>query len=145
MTKPTAGENPARPPAASAALQNPPSARWKGRSGLAWISASILAQTAANVFAKQAALEHRGQGMLALLFNGWNALQLAALAAQALCWMMALRIFPLSFAYPATSLVIGLNLLCAALIFKEAVAWHHLFGIGMIMAGVILVGSRAKA
>ncbi|MGH7495042.1 MAG: EamA family transporter [bacterium] len=110
-----------------------------------WIVASVLAQAAANVFAKKAALDHSGQGLMALLWNEWNALQLVALIGQACCWIMALRKFSLSFAYPLTSLVLGLNLLFAWLIFDESVERHHLLGVGMIMTGVILIGSRGKA
>ena len=98
-------------------------------SGLIWIVASMLAQTAASVFAKKAALDHSGQGLTALIWNEWNALQLVALASQACCWIMTLRKFSLSFAYPLTSLAIGLNLFCAWMIFDESVAGHHLVGV----------------
>lgn len=113
--------------------------------GLVWVNLSVLAQAAANVFAKQAALESLDRGFMALLWNKWNILQLVALFCQACCWIMCLRKFSLSAAYPITSTVIGLNLLCAWLIFNEPVATHHVVAVATIMTGVALIGSRAKA
>ncbi len=119
-----------------------PSREWKV--GLVWVSLSLLAQTAANVFAKQAALESAGGGFVALLLNGWNLLQLSALFCQACCWILCLRKFSLSVAYPITSVVVGLNLLCAWLIFNETIAAQNVIGAGLIMSGVVLIGSRTK-
>jgi multidrug transporter EmrE-like cation transporter len=121
-----------------------PLTRREWSSGLIWIISSVLAQTAANVFAKKAALDHSGQGLIVLVWNEWNALQLVALGCQACFWIMTLRKFALSLAYPLTSLVIALNLLCAWWIFDESIQMHHLLGVGLIIVGVTLIGSRAK-
>jgi undecaprenyl phosphate-alpha-L-ara4N flippase subunit ArnE len=117
----------------------------KSKTGFTWILLSILLQTAAQVFGKQAGLVSYESGLPAIVLNGWYLLELLSLFCQALCWSMALRGFSLSFAYPFMSLVTGLNLLSAWLIFGEPVSTHHVIGISIIMAGVILVSSKAKS
>jgi undecaprenyl phosphate-alpha-L-ara4N flippase subunit ArnE len=112
--------------------------------GLVWILFSVLLQSTAGVFAKQAALMSYGSGAAAIVLNGWYVLGLTSLACQAVCWIMALRHLPLSFAYPITSLVFVLNLLAARLIFGETIAVHNLVGVGIIVLGVILVNSRRE-
>jgi hypothetical protein len=52
----------------------------------------------------------KGGGLVASLFTPWYAGALVCLGLQACVWIMALRYYPLSFAYPFTSLLRGLTL-----------------------------------
>jgi multidrug transporter EmrE-like cation transporter len=113
--------------------------------GFIWILMSIILQTAAQVFGKQAALVSYGNGMKAMVMNIWYLLELISLFCQALCWAMALRNFPLSFAYPFMSLVIGLNLFASWFFFNETVTFNNIVGIAAIMTGVILINSKVKS
>lgn len=117
----------------------------KNTAGFFWILLSILLQTAAQVFGKQAGLVSHEGGLLALVLNGWYMSELLALFCQALCWGMALRSFSLSFAYPFMSLVTCLNLLSAWLFFGESISRNHIVGIGVIMMGIVLASSRMKS
>lgn len=110
-----------------------------------WILLSVLMQTAAAVFAKKAALVSYGSDLLAIVLNRWYMLELVALACQAFSWAMALRSFSLFVAYSFASLVYGLYLLPAWLIFNESISTHHVVGVGIIITGVILISSAKKS
>lgn len=112
--------------------------------GFIWLLLSVLFQTVAQVFGKQAALVSRGNGLMAMVLNGWYLMELISLFCQALCWAMVLRSFPLFFAYPFMSLVIVLNLMAAWLIFSETVSLNHICGIISIMIGIIIVSRKEK-
>lgn len=115
------------------------------KGGLIWIFLSVLLQTAASVFGKQAALASYGSHPVALVLNIWYILELVAVFFQACCWIMALRKFSLSFAYPFMSLVLGLNLLSGWLFFDELITLNHLVGGVFISLGILLVNRRAGA
>jgi hypothetical protein len=75
-----------------------------------WILLSIFFGSSAAMFSKKAALVGKGGGLVASLFTPWYAGALVCLGLQACVWIMALRYYPLSFAYPFTSLLRGLTL-----------------------------------
>ena len=62
-----------------------------------------------------------------------------------LLWMLILRSFPLSVAFPvsAGALMIGTTL-CAALMLGEPVGRLHIGGIALILAGIILISVAQK-
>lgn len=111
--------------------------------GIAALVASILLQSAAAVCSKQAGLTSANGAALGMVINPWYVLSLVALGMQAVAWMLVLRRFPLSVAYPISSLIFTLHLLWAWLIFKEEIAWNHLGGIVLIVAGVAVIGRQA--
>ena len=121
-----------------------------GRGGLAflrnysWIAASVFFQSVAAAFSKQAGLTTRGSGFISIIWNPWYVAQIIALVFQAGCWIMALRIFPLSFAYPFMSLIFFLNVLTAWLIFHEQIMPLHVLGIIFIFSGVWVIGRGEK-
>ena len=92
------------------------------------------------MFSKKAALVGKGGGLLASLLTPWYAAALVGLGLQACVWIMALRYYPLSFAYPFASLLRGLNLFGAWFFFHEQVHTHEILGILIIMAGIIMIG-----
>lgn len=96
------------------------------------------------MLSKKAALLGKGEGLLASLLTPWYAGALVCLGLQACVWIMALRYFPLSFAYPFTSLLRGLTLLGAWFFFHEQVHSHEILGIFIIMAGIVLIGMNIE-
>jgi len=62
----------------------------------------------------------------------------------ALTWLLILRLFPLSMAFPiaAGSLMIGTSLI-GHFFLNEAIDARHLVGVGMIVAGIALLASKA--
>ncbi len=110
-----------------------------------WLSLSLAFQTAAMILAKQAGLSTADDGMMALPTCPWFWLMLVAYAAQALAWLKALTLLPLSVAYPFTALTVGLNLLASRLLFAEPFSLTHVAGGALIIAGVWLVARGAEA
>jgi drug/metabolite transporter (DMT)-like permease len=92
------------------------------------------------MFSKKAALVGKGAGLMASLITPWYVGALLCLGLQACVWIMALRYYPLSFAYPFTSLLRGLNLFGAWFIFHEQIHAHEILGILIIMSGIVLIG-----
>ncbi len=108
---------------------------------------AILSRSLAFVFAKYAAIATSGEGIATIVVNPWYWAQLGALGSQAVFWMLVLRMMPLSTAYPAMSLVYGLSLTWAWLVFDERVALLHIVGIAIIILGVLVSTppTRSKA
>ena len=78
--------------------------------------------------------------LLRLLLNPWIIGGLFAGFLAFLCWMAAMTKFELSYAYPFMSLAFVLILLSSALLFHETVTMPKMFGIFLIMAGIIIAG-----
>jgi multidrug transporter EmrE-like cation transporter len=85
-------------------------------------------------------LPERALFLLRLVLNPWIMGGLLAGFLAFLCWMAALTKFELSYAYPFMSLAFGLVLLSSALLFHETVTMAKMFGILLIMTGVIIAG-----
>ncbi len=103
------------------------------------VACSVLLQSLATIFGKQAGVVSAGHGIFDLVINPWYIALLFALGLQAIVWIEALRRLPLSYAYPFMSLVLPLNLLFANVVFGEAIAWNHLIGLLFIVTGVAVV------
>jgi drug/metabolite transporter (DMT)-like permease len=113
-------------------------------SSYGWIALCVLLRSGASACAKQAGVVSAGKAPLAMVANPWYAAEIGFLVVQALCWVMALRRFPLSFAYPFMSLVIGVNLAWAWLFFGEPVRVGHGAAILVIILGVALVAREER-
>ena len=113
------------------------------KTGFLWIFLSILCLTIGSAFAKQAGITTAGKGILLIILNPWYIAELVMLFFQACCWIFVLRRLSLSFAYPFMSLVFGMNLLTAWLIFSEAVHLNHVVGIMFIIGGVSILSKTA--
>ena len=109
-----------------------------------WILVSIFFGASAAMFSKKAALVGKGEGLLASLFTPWYMGALVCLGLQAFVWILALRYFPLSFAYPFTSLIKGLTLFGAWFFFHEQVYSHEILGILIIMIGIAVIGMNTE-
>ena len=109
--------------------------------GWACLASSILLQSGASAFSKQAGTSGaHGDSLLDLVLNPWYPLTILCMGAQAVAWMLVLRTFKLSFAYPISALIFILHLMWASTVFGEEVGISHVLGIVLIIGGVALVG-----
>lgn len=110
-----------------------------------WLGLSVVLQSAAIAFAKKAGEASLGQSIVAIMLNPWYWAQLIALALQTFCWLLVLRRFPISFAYPFMSLVLVLNLILSWVVFKEEVHTFHVLGILLITSGVAIIAREGAS
>ena len=108
------------------------------------IAITIVLKSLAAVFAKQAALTSIGGGLYGIVINVWLLAEICALCLEAVFWTMVLRRHALTVAYPFMSLVFGLNLAAAWLIFNETIEATHIVGIAIIVVGVILTNTSKE-
>ena len=76
-----------------------------------------------------------------LILNPWIITAIAAGFFALLCWLAAMTRFELSYAYPFMSLAFVLVLILSGLLFHEAMTIPKIFGVGLIVLGII-VASR---
>jgi multidrug transporter EmrE-like cation transporter len=76
-----------------------------------------------------------------LLLNPWVASALLGSVFAALSWMVAMTKLDLSHAYPFASISFVLVLALSSIFFNEPVNWYKIFGVALIVSGVI-VSSR---
>lgn len=109
-----------------------------------YLNVALLCQVVSMGFGKQAALSMGAFTLSGLLANVWYFLSLGALVVQALVWPLALRHYPLSFAYFYMSLSYIGVLLLSWLIFAETVTPQNLMGGLLVLIGVnLMTGDRA--
>ena len=76
-----------------------------------------------------------------LILNPWVLSGMAAGFVAMLCWLSAMTKFELSYAYPFMSLAFVFVLVLSALLFHERVTGAKVFGLAMIVIGIV-VASR---
>jgi multidrug transporter EmrE-like cation transporter len=79
--------------------------------------------------------------VLNLLLNPWILSSLVCAFLASLSWMAAMTKFPLSYAYPFTSLAFVLVVFFSAILFNEPVTISKALGLGFVVLGII-IGSR---
>lgn len=72
---------------------------------------------------------------------GWLGLALLALGGGMLLWLSVLQAIPVSIAYPMLSLNFVWVTLAAWGVWHEPVARRHWVGVGMIVVGIVILGS----
>ena len=110
-----------------------------------WILIAVTSLSLAMACAKQAARSAQCDGPICLFYNPWFAGMIGAHLVQAISWVMALRTFPLSVAYPFVSLTYVFNLSAATWIFGEQINATQLAGIGIAALGVAIIGRRSES
>lgn len=78
-----------------------------------------------------------------VLLLRWLLLALALLGLAMLVWLRVLQQLPVSIAYPMLSMNFILVTLAARLVWRETVDKRHLLGIGLIVAGIVMMGVSA--
>ncbi|MBP2170835.1 undecaprenyl phosphate-alpha-L-ara4N flippase subunit ArnE [Erwinia toletana] len=103
-----------------------------------FIAFASLLSCAGQLCQKQAA--HRGvhKGRWHLLF--WLGLSVLLLGCAMLVWLVVLQKVPVGVAYPMLSLNFIFIVLAARWLWREPVSGRHWLGIGLIVAGVMVMG-----
>lgn len=116
-------------------------------SSIAWIQLLIVVVLGTGAqLALKAALEHGGPshadaGLIAKLIRSplmW--IWFGCYVASTLLWLWALRVVPLSQAFPILGLQFALVPIAANRFLKEHFAWEQWVGVAIIVLGVALVG-----
>lgn len=110
-------------------------------SGAILIIFFILLRTLSQVFLKFVALGSGGSNYLALAFDPLFYLCGLLFVGQAAVWLAVLRRFPLSQAYPFTSLVVITMMISGAVFFDESIKLGNILGAMVIMTGVKVIAS----
>ncbi len=102
-----------------------------------FLHATLLLYSIASVLAKYAGLYRVAELLTqALIFAG---LEFSALLVYTLLWQLVLRRLPLSFAYSNKAVCTLWTILFGLAFFGEALTWGKAAGIGLVLAGVVLV------
>lgn len=108
---------------------------------MVWLVAAIIFQSASVAFAKQAALSTQLQDITSVFVSPYYIASVLMLGFQAFCWVLVVKRFPLSFAYPFSSLSLIVNLIVAAVVFGETLVFKHYIGISLILVGIYFLYS----
>lgn len=100
---------------------------------------SLLFQTASLGLGKQAALTIETFSLQSVFTNPYYILSIACLGFQAVVWQVALRKYPLSFAYFFMSGIFVNIMIMSYFIFREEVSTGNLVGSALIIFGIILL------
>lgn len=76
--------------------------------------------------------------IFSLLLNPWIITGFLSAFLASLFWMAAMTKFPISYAYPFTSLAFVLVVFLGAAFFNEPVTWSRVIGLTAIVAGIII-------
>ena len=105
----------------------------------------IALRTINQVLFKQVALGPGGGSYIALFIDPIFYLAGLIFFAQAVVWLSVLRQFPLSFAYPFTSITFITIMVSGALFFGESISMGNVLGALVIMSGVsVIAGNHNK-
>ncbi len=76
--------------------------------------------------------------------NLWVQLAIASFLTEAVFWTWTLHLLPLSVAFPMGSACFVTVAICSAWFLDEQINWQRWLGIGLILCGVILIGSHGR-
>jgi undecaprenyl phosphate-alpha-L-ara4N flippase subunit ArnE len=83
------------------------------------------------------------RGLAQKLRSPWLWLALLCLGLGLLVWLLVLQRLEVGIAYPMLSLNFVLITLVARYLFKETIDLRHWCGVGLVIAGVVLLGQHA--
>lgn len=106
------------------------------------LNLSLLCQVLSAGFGKQAALSMSRFSPQAVLENKYYLLSMLCLALQSVAWPIALRRYPLTFAYFYMTTSYAAILAMSWLVFHEKVSTFNMVGALLIVAGVNLMVGR---
>lgn len=107
-----------------------------------YLNLSLFCQIISVGLGKQASLSMPQFTLQAILGNPWYFLAMLCLAFQSFFWPMALRHYPLTFAYFYMSLSYVAILIISWLLFHESVSVLNFMGAVLIVCGVNLMASE---
>jgi undecaprenyl phosphate-alpha-L-ara4N flippase subunit ArnE len=103
---------------------------------------SVLLNALAQILLKKAATS--SSGILDIMANLWFYFAMSSYVISIIFWVMALRITPLSVAYPMQAAGFILVSLTASLIFNESFTAPKLLALSLIAGGVALMATSSK-
>ncbi|MCS7463267.1 EamA family transporter [Paenibacillus doosanensis] len=109
-----------------------------------WLIASILLGALGQVLMKWGIESLKSAGNAAAAGFSWTGIGpiiagLASYGISSLFWLLALRRFPLSTAYPMVSLSYILVMIMGYVLFQETLSMQKWFGAAFITAGVLII------
>ena len=106
---------------------------------------ACLLTCAGQIAQKYAVESWRGveSGVTHKLRSPWLWLALLCLGLGLLVWLLVLQRLEVGIAYPMLSLNFVLITLVARYLFKETIDLRHWCGVGLVIAGVVLLGQQA--
>jgi drug/metabolite transporter (DMT)-like permease len=104
-----------------------------------FIFLSVLLQALSGLFGKKGALEIEHFTVMNIVTNVNYILSLLCLGLQAITWQLALKKYPLSFAYFFMSGVYVFILLFSFFVFHESVSLNNILGTIIIMVGIVFL------
>ncbi len=99
----------------------------------------VFLQAASGICGKYAAIEVKDASLFVAVTNGFYFLSLIFLILQAIAWQLTLIIYPLSYAYPFTSLVNFVILIFSAILFQEQITLYNVLGLILISFGILIL------
>jgi multidrug transporter EmrE-like cation transporter len=99
----------------------------------------VFLQAASGICGKYAAMAVKDSSLFVAVTNGFYLLSLIFLVLQAIAWQLTLIIFPLSYAYPFTSLVNFVILIFSAILFQEQITLCNVLGLILISLGILIL------
>ena len=84
------------------------------------------------------ALNERLNYLFHLFLNPWFFSGFVGAAVAAIFWIIALKKFEMTYAYPFVSLTFPGILLCGALLFGEQITWAKVIGMLLILSGILV-------
>ena len=108
-------------------------------SGALLITIFIALRTLNQILFKNIAIGPGGSSYFSLIMQPLFYISCVIFLAQALVWLMVLRRFDLSTAYPFTSITFITLLVSGALFFDESITLGNVLGSVLIMAGVVII------
>ena len=97
---------------------------------------TVLFQSGYAVLSKYASQSVYDANPISIILNIFYILSFACLAMQALVWQQALKYHDLSYAYPYTSLVYIIVIVCSVVLFHEQIYFQNIIGILLIVFGI---------
>jgi drug/metabolite transporter (DMT)-like permease len=104
-----------------------------------FIVLAILMQVLSIIFCKQAAICMQGFTVINIVKNYYYIGSLASLFLQAIFWQIALKKYPLSYAYVFTSFIYPIILVMSYFIFGEAITLNNIIGSIIIIIGIFFI------
>ena len=115
--------------------------------GFLCVAAAIVLETTGQLTLK-IGTRNMNHGAKAMLWrigtNLWVQLAIASFLTEAIFWTWTLHLLPLAVAFPMGSACFVTVALCSAWFLGEKINWQRWLGIGLILCGVILIGSHGR-
>ena len=110
-----------------------------GRAALVLLLATVILNSAGQLFFKATRTAHPNASLLSLFYHyeTWAGLILYGLSA--VCWLWVLSRAQLSYAYPVLALSFPIVVGLSVVIFSEAISPLRWIGVGVIVLGVSLI------